>query len=247
MTTPKRPRNRLSYAPAMAQTTKAARSDRPAAVVFDLGGVLIDWNPRYLYRQLFDGDDDAMEAFLAEVTTQDWNLAQDAGRSWDEAVESLSREHPQHAALIAAYRDRWEETLGDAIAPTVDILAELRSSGVRLFALSNWSAETFPVARPRFPFLEWFEGIVISGEVGITKPDARVYRHLIDQYRLEPATTVFIDDNEANVQAARDLGMIAIQFEGSAALRLALDQLGLLDGRRSGDTAPERTSGSASS
>jgi 2-haloacid dehalogenase len=231
----------------MAQTADVDRSVRPTAVVFDLGGVLIDWNPRYLYRRLFDGDDAAMEAFLAEVTTPEWNLAQDAGRPWDQAIELLIREHPQHAALIAAFRDRWVETLGDAIEPTVDVLAELRASGVRLFALSNWSAETFPIARPRFPFLEWFEGIVISGEVGITKPDARVYRHLIDRYRLDPATTVFIDDNEANVQAARELGIIAIRFDGAVSLRHALRELHLLDGRPSGDTAPERASEGASS
>jgi 2-haloacid dehalogenase len=231
----------------MAQAPDMTRSARPTAVVFDLGGVLIDWNPRYLYRRLFDGDEAAMEAFLAEVTTPDWNLAQDAGRPWDEAVELLIREHPQHAALIAAYRDRWVETLGDAIEPTVDVLAELRATRVRLFALSNWSAETFPVARPRFPFLEWFEGIVISGEVGITKPDPGVYRHLIDRYRLDPATTVFIDDNEANVRAARELGMIAIRFDSAVALREALGELRLLDGQPSGDAARQHASEGASS
>ena len=127
------------------------------------------------------------------------------------------------------------------------IRCRLRASGIRLFALSNWSAETFPVARPRFPFLEWFEGIVISGEVGITKPDQRVYRHLMDRYRLDPAATVFIDDNEANVQAARELGMVAIRFDGAVALRHAIGNLRLLDGQPSGNTAPERESEGASS
>jgi 2-haloacid dehalogenase len=171
-----------------------------------------------------------MESFLATVTTPEWNLAQDAGRSWDDAVESLSRQHPEHAGLIAAYRDRWEETLGDAIGPTVGILDELRRSGVRLLALSNWSAETFPVARPRYPFLEWFDAIVISGDVGITKPDPRVYRHLLERHHVDPAATVFIDDSEANVRAARELGMIAIRFESPEALRRSLAALGLLDG-----------------
>jgi 2-haloacid dehalogenase len=205
----------------------------PETVVFDLGGVLIDWNPRYLYRQLFDGDEAAMETFLAEVTTPEWNGEQDAGRTWAEAVEVLTREHPQHAELIAAYADRWPETLGDAIHPTVEILAELREAGVRLYALSNWSAETFPVARPRYPFLEWFDGIVISGEVGIAKPDARLFHHLLETYELEPATTVFIDDSEANVRAARDLGIHAIRFEGAEALRRRLAEIGLLDGATS--------------
>ena len=201
---------------------------KPTAVVFDLGGVLIDWNPRYLYRQLFDGDEAAMERFLAEVTTPEWNLEQDAGRTWDEAVEALTRQHPEHAELIAAYRDRWTETLGEAIGPTVTVLDELRQTDVRLFALSNWSAETFPVARPRYPFLDWFEGIVISGEVGITKPDERVYHHLLDRFGLDPALTVFIDDSAANVRAALEVGMIALRFEGGDALRRALADLGLL-------------------
>jgi 2-haloacid dehalogenase len=212
----------------MTPTSGGPRAARPNAVVFDLGGVLIDWNPRYLYRQLFDGDDAAMERFLAEVTTPEWNLQQDAGRTWDDAVEALTRQHPEHAELIAAYRDRWTETLGEAIGPTVAVLDELRRTGVRLFALSNWSAETFPVARPRYPFLGWFEGIVISGEVGITKPDERVYRHLLDRFALDAASTVFIDDSEANVQAAHEVGMIAIRFEGGDALRGALAEVGLL-------------------
>jgi 2-haloacid dehalogenase len=213
----------------MPPTSDPARTARPSAVVFDLGGVLIDWDPRYLYRQLFDGNETAMEAFLTEVTTPEWNLQQDAGRSWDDAVAALTREHPEHAELIAAYRDRWPETLGEAIGPTVEILGDLRRAGIRLFALSNWSAETFPVARRRYPFLEWFEGIVISGEVGITKPDLLVYRHLLERNALDPASTVFIDDNEANVQAASEIGMIAIRFEGGDALRSALADLGLLD------------------
>lgn len=214
----------------MPPTSDRPRTTRPTAVVFDLGGVLIDWNPRYLYRQLFAGDDAAMETFLTEVTTPEWNLQQDAGRTWDEAVAALTRQHPEHAELIAAYRDRWPETLGEAIGPTVAVLDELRRTGVRLFALSNWSAETFPVARPRYPFLEWFAGIVISGEVGITKPDERMYRHLLERNGLDAASTVFIDDSEANVRAAQEIGMIAFRFEGGAALRRSLVDLGLLDG-----------------
>jgi 2-haloacid dehalogenase len=220
---------RVSYARAVSAIADSPRTARPGAVVFDLGGVLIDWNPRYLYRQLFDGDDTAMETFLAEVTTPEWNLQQDAGRSWDDAVAALTREHPEQAELIAAYRDRWPETLGEAIEPTVQILDELRGTGVRLLALSNWSAETFPLARPRYPFLDWFEAIVISGEVGITKPDERVYRHLLDGNGLDPRTTVFIDDNEANVRAAGEIGMIAIRFEDADALRSSLAGLGVLD------------------
>jgi 2-haloacid dehalogenase len=198
------------------------------AVVFDLGGVLIDWNPRYLYRKLFD-DEAAMESFLADVVSPEWNGQQDSGRTWAEAVEVLSRKHPEQRDLIAAYWHRWQETLGDAIAPTVEILQELRDAGARLYALSNWSAETFPVARPRFPFLESFDGIVISGDVKLAKPDPRIFRHLLDRYGLDPAATVFIDDSEANVRAAAAQGLVALRFEDAATLRNDLVRLGLLD------------------
>src|SRR3954466_13147883 len=149
-------------------------SSRPepavTAVVFDLGGVLIDWNPRYLYRTLFD-DEAEMEAFLAEVTTPEWNGRQDAGRPWKDAVEALAAEHPERRELIAAYWHRWPETLGDAISGTVEVRGEVKARGVPVYALGNWSAETFPHARPRYPFLEWFDGLVISGEVQLVKPD----------------------------------------------------------------------------
>ena len=199
----------------------------PTAVVFDLGGVLIDWNPRYLYRKLFD-DEAAMETFLADVVSPEWNGQQDSGRTWAEAVEVLSREHPEQRDLIAAYWHRWQETLGDAIAPTVAILEELHEAGVRLYALSNWSAETFPVARPRYPFLDWFDGIVISGEEKVAKPEPAIFRHLLDRYGLEPATTVFIDDSEANVRAAAAEGIVSLRFVDAATLREDLRRFGLL-------------------
>ena len=214
--------------PAAEPDPPAPDAATPTAVVFDLGGVLIDWNPRYLYRKLFD-DEAAMESFLADVVSPEWNGQQDSGRTWAEAVEVLTREHPEHRDLIAAYWHRWQETLGDAIAPTVEVLEELRRSGVRLYALSNWSAETFPVARPRYPFLETFDGIVISGEEKLAKPDPRIFRHLLDRYDLDPAATVFIDDSEANVRAAAAQGMIAIRFEDAVTLRRDLVELGLLD------------------
>jgi 2-haloacid dehalogenase len=200
---------------------------RITTVTFDLGGVLIDWDPRYLYRTLFD-DEAEMEAFLAEVTTPAWNAEQDAGRTWVEAVESLAAEHPEHRPLIEAYHLRWPETLGDAIQGTVDILAELRGAGIRLLALSNWSAETFPVARERYPFLGWFEGIVISGEVKAAKPDERIFRVLIDRHGVEPAETLFVDDNEPNVAAAAALGFATVRFTDPPALRAVLEQLGVL-------------------
>ena len=200
---------------------------RPTTVVFDLGGVLVDWDPRYMYRQLFD-DPDEMESFLAEVATAEWNAHQDAGRPWAEAVELLGAEHPQRRELIEAFHRRWPEMLAGEIPGTVDVLAELRAEGVRLVALSNWSAETFPVARERFDFLAWFEGIVISGDVGVNKPDRQIFEHLMEHFGIEPAEALFIDDSSANVEAAKALGLSAIQFTDAEALRRELVRLGLL-------------------
>lgn len=207
------------------------------AVVFDLGGVLIDWDPRHLYRTLFDDDEIAMERFLTEVCSPAWNVQQDAGRSWSEAVETLTYRHPGHRELIAAYDERWSEMLGGAIEGTVEILDELRASGVRVAALSNWSAEKFPVARSRFEFLDWFEAIVISGEVGVSKPDERIYRHLLGRMGLDPGSTVFIDDSAANVAAAAELGMTALRFRDPPTLRAELQDLGLLPMAAAGSPA----------
>jgi 2-haloacid dehalogenase len=199
-----------------------------AAAVFDLGGVLIDWDPRHLYRTLFD-DESEMEAFLATVTTPEWNLAQDAGRSWAEAIDELVARHPEQRERIEAYWLRWPETLGGTIETTVAVLDELRlDPGLRLFALSNWSAETFSIARPRFPFLDWFDGIVISGEEGIVKPDPRIFTVVAERFGLEPSTTVFVDDQPRNVDAAAALGFRAIRFVDADDLRARLAGLGLL-------------------
>jgi 2-haloacid dehalogenase len=200
---------------------------RSTVVVFDLGGVLIDWDPRYLYRQLFD-DADEMESFLAEVTTAEWNAHQDAGRPWAEAIEILLAEHPERRELIEAFHQRWPEMLAGEVPGTVDVLADLRATGVRLVALSNWSAEMFPVARERFDFLAWFEGIVISGDVGVNKPDPRIFGHLVERFDIEPAVALFIDDSPANIDAATLLGFRTIQFTSATRLRRDLVRFGLL-------------------
>jgi 2-haloacid dehalogenase len=202
-------------------------------VVFDLGGVLIKWDPRHLYRKLFDAPDE-MESFLAEVTTADWNAQQDAGRPWAEAIATLVAEHPERRELIEAFHLRWPEMLSGEIPGTVDVLSELRAAGIRLVALSNWSAEMFPVALERFDFLSWFEGIVISGEVGVNKPDPRIFEHLVGRFGIEPAESLFIDDSPANIDAARALGFRAIQFTDAAELRRELVRLGLLPDVRAG-------------
>lgn len=197
-------------------------------ILFDLGAVLVDWDPRYLYRPLFKGDDAAMEHFLAEIAPPWWNLEIDGGKSFDQAVAERCAVHPSHAELIALWRDRWEDMLSGEIAGSVDILRELRARGYRLHALTNWSAETFPVARRRFAFLEWFEDIVVSGEVGLIKPDPRIFALAIERCRLEPARTVFIDDNPHNVEAGGKAGLHALRFQDPARLRRDLAGLGLL-------------------
>jgi 2-haloacid dehalogenase len=198
----------------------------PSAVAFDLGAVLIDWDPRYLYRSLLP-DDAAVDAFLSEVGFAEWNEALDAGGDWDEAVERLAGRHPARRELIEAFRDRWEETLGRPIEPVVEVVRELVDHGVRTFALSNWSDRTYAIARPRFPFLGWFEGVIVSGEVGVTKPDPRIYRTLLERYGLDPARTVFIDDRRENVAAAERVGIQGLLYVDPPTLRRDLRALGL--------------------
>jgi 2-haloacid dehalogenase len=197
-------------------------------VIFDFGGVLVDWNPRHLYSKLFGDDTEGMERFLAEVTTPAWNLRQDAGRSWDEAVRVLTSEHPDQADLIAAYQHRWEETLKGPIDDSLHILRELKQAGHPLYGLTNWSHETFPIARQRYDFFSWFDGIVVSGEEGTIKPDPKLYQTLLERYDIDPSRAVFIDDNKTNVEAAEALGIHGIHFHNAAQLRGELVTLGFL-------------------
>ena len=201
---------------------------RRQIVVFDLGGVLIDWDPRHLYRKLFAGDEAAMEHFLATVCTRDWNRCQDAGRSFAEGARLLKAEHPDKAELIDAYGARFAEMMAGPIAGSVEILAELRESGTPLYGLTNWSAETYPPALERFGFLQWFRGVLVSGEVGVIKPEPRIFELLIERFAIIPEHAVYIDDVEANAAAARTFGILAIHFTTPAALRAELIELGLL-------------------
>ena len=198
------------------------------AIVFDLGGVLVDWDPRYLYAPLFGADRDAMEDFLTRVCAPEWNREMDAGKPFAQAVTERQCAFPEHAELIALWQDGWPQMLRAAIAGSVDILAQLRARGYRLIALTNWSAETFPLARARFEFLDWFEDIVVSGEVKLIKPDPRIFALALERNGLEPARTLFIDDVPDNVRAARELGMASVLFEGPQRLRTDLERRGLL-------------------
>ncbi|MGH6944760.1 MAG: HAD family hydrolase [Geminicoccaceae bacterium] len=209
----------------MNETTKARREP---VVVFDLGGVLIDWNPRHLYRKLFDGDDAAMERFLAEVCTSEWNVRQDAGRPFAEAVAELVQRHPDRRTLIEAYHLRWPEMVAGPIKGSVEILAELREAGYELHALTNWSAETFALTRPRFDFLTWFESILVSADVGLIKPDPRIFELLLERIGRNAGECLYIDDSARNVAAAEALGFDAIHFRNADLLRSDLVRRGLL-------------------
>jgi 2-haloacid dehalogenase len=195
--------------------------------IFDLGGVLLDWNPRHLYRKLFAGDEAAMEEFLATVCTNDWNRRQDAGHPCGAACELLKAEHPDKAGLIEAYYARHLDMIAGPILGTVNILAELREHGTPLYFLSNYSAETYPLALRRFDFLGWFAGGIVSGEHGILKPDPAIYRLLLDRFAIDPHRAVFIDDAAANADGARPFGIHPICFTGADALRTELAELGL--------------------
>jgi len=196
-------------------------------IVFDLGGVLIDWNPRYLYRQL-GGDEEQIEWFLTHVCHSEWNEQQDAGRTFAEAIADRLAHFPEHEAWIRAYYDRWQDMLGGPIDGTVEILSELKENGRPLFALTNWSAESFPVAREMYPFLNWFDGIVVSGELKMIKPDPKIYLHLLEVHNIRAEESVFIDDRLPNVEGARAVGFTGIQFHSPEQLRAELEHLGVL-------------------
>ena len=204
------------------------RDDSLEAIVFDIGHVLVDWNPRFIYRDFFDGDEAAMEHFLAHICSPEWNRELDAGKSFDQAVAERQRLYPQHADLIAAWRDQWPKSLGDAIEGTVDVLAELKERGYPLYAITNWSAETFPIARDRFPFLAWFRDIIVSGEVGVAKPDLGIFEIFLGRHAIDPRKAVFIDDSPANLAAAESLGLPGIRFVDPETLRRDLENIRVL-------------------
>ncbi len=197
------------------------------SIIFDLGGVLIDWNPRYVYRDIFRTEEE-MEWFLQNVTTTEWNENQDAGYPLHKATEELVTKHPEWNSEIRAFYGRWLEMLGDAIQETVDLFHELKQvDKYRLYALTNWSAELFPYARERFEFLKWFNGIVVSGEEKTRKPFPEFYKILLDRYHLDPGKTIFIDDNLKNVKGAEKLGITGIQFHNAQQLKEELQRLGV--------------------
>jgi len=197
------------------------------AIIFDFGGVLLEWNPYLLYRRYYPNDE-AIRSFLDEINFFAWNLEQDRGRSFAEGIAALSVQFPQYTALIRAYDEHWIESQAGPIAGSVEILNRLRGNGVSLYALSNWPAEKFRLIRPQFEFLDWFDDLIISGEVGLIKPDPAIYHHTLERIGLSAAECVFIDDSAKNISAARQLGLIGIQFESPEQLTDELRALNLL-------------------
>lgn len=199
-------------------------------VVFDLGGVLVDWDPRSLLRKVMPGREAEMETLLADVLNHAWNLERDKGDSWAEAMERNKVDHPQWAEIFDLYTDRWAETLVGAHEGTVEILRELKAQRTPLYALSNWSAEMFPHAEARYDWLPLFDGVVVSGRVKMVKPDRDIFDYLLLTYDLRADDILFIDDHEPNVLAARSYGIHSHHFTNPTDLRHELVATGLLDG-----------------
>ena len=197
-------------------------------LVFDFGGVLIDWNPAYVYLKEFRGNQEEMSHFLNTICSWEWNENQDAGYSLQKATEERVALYPEHERLIRMYYGRWEDMLGYEHTDTVALLKTFKDHNkYRLIGLTNWSHETFPVALERFAFLSWFEGVVVSGTEKMKKPDANIYTLTLDRYKIIPENAVFIDDKLENVHAATQLGMHGIHFTSAAKLKRNLETLGV--------------------
>ena len=197
------------------------------AVVFDIGGVLLAWDPRHLYRKLI-ADERVMERFLAEVCTLEWHAAHDLGIPFEASCAALAARHPEDAELVWAWARRSEEMVAGPIEGTVEILRELRAAAVPCYALTNMEAETYPRRRERFHFLSSFDGVVVSSAEGVAKPDPEIFRRLLARFGLTAQRTLMIDDAPRNVAAAEAMGMAAVRFESPAQLRRALVDAGLL-------------------
>ncbi|MAU54580.1 MAG: HAD family phosphatase [Flavobacteriales bacterium] len=196
-------------------------------IIFDLGGVLVDWNPEYVYLNEFDGDRKKMNWFFDNICTSDWNEEQDGGKLIKIATKERIKLFPEHEKLIKMYYGRWEEMLKGEIIESVNILKKLKSKNYKLIALTNWSFETFPVAIRRFDFLKLFDGIVVSGKIKMLKPFKNIYNYTINKYKLSPSECVFIDDRVSNVQGAINCGIKGIHFQSSKQLIIELKKLNI--------------------
>ena len=198
------------------------------AIIFDYGNVLLVWDPRLIYNRYFPDDPEGMEHFLKEVNFADWNLQQDKGRPFKEGIALLSREFPHYSHLIQAYHDLWIDSVGGAIAGTVDILKRLKQAGYPVYGLSNWSAETFPHMRDRHEFFDLFDDMVISGEVGHVKPEPEIFQILLDKIGRPAEECLFIDDSLTNIGQAQKLGFATILFQSPQQLESSLRDFQIL-------------------
>ena len=198
------------------------------AIIFDLGGVLIDWNPSYVFDKMFS-DEQQKKHFFENICTHEWNEKQDAGRPLKEATEELVHKHPEWKEYIEAYYERWEDMLGGPVHETVEIFRQLKETGrYKIYALTNWSAELFPIALERYEFLHWFDGRVVSGEEKTRKPFPEFYQLILDRFQLIPEETLFIDDNLRNAEAGEKIGLKTIRFHTPSQLKNELIELGIL-------------------
>ncbi len=193
-------------------------------IIFDFGGVLLDWNPRYLYKSYFNNDEE-MENFLADICNGEWNIKQDAGRPFAEAVKELQAKFPEYAEAIQMYDDDWEKMLKCELPESIDLLKELKSLGYGIYGLTNWSAEKIGYAFANYSFFSLFDGIVVSGVEKVVKPDRKIYEILLERYSLKPGECVFIDDNQDNVNMAKALGINAIRFDNIGNVKEHLETL----------------------
>ena len=198
------------------------------AIIFDYGGVILEWHPHNLYRRFFPGHPEATNQFLTEINFLEWNAQQDKGRPFAEAVEILSAEFPQHAHLINAYYEDWEETISGPISGTVEIMKQLKQAGYPLYGLSNWSAETFPYMRAKYEFFDLFDDMVISGAVGYVKPEPEIFHFMLEKIRRPANECLFIDDALANIQQAQKMGFATVHFISPEQLANVLHDFDLL-------------------
>jgi 2-haloacid dehalogenase len=198
------------------------------AIVFDYGGVLLNWDPRNLYSRYFQDNPLAIDEFLSEVHFMEWNAEQDRGRPFKEGISLLTNQHPQHERLIRAYHEDWEHSIVGAIPGTVEILKRVKQRGYPVFGLSNWSAETFPIMRRKFGFFDLFDDMVISGEVGMIKPDPRIFNLLLKKIGLPADQCLLIDDSDRNIAAAGEAGFRTVHYQSSTQLENELSILGIL-------------------
>jgi 2-haloacid dehalogenase len=198
------------------------------AIIFDFGGVLVNWDPHKLFNKYFSNDTKAIDNFLAEINFSAWNLSQDKGHPFAQAVTDLSAKFPQYAHLIRAYDEEWEESITGIIPGSVDILHRLKSAGYPLYGLTNWNVEKFTLVRHKYAFFDLFDDIIVSGEVKMVKPDPVIFQYLLQKIDRTPQECLLVDDSPQNIEAARKMGFVTHHFTSPARLELELHQMGVL-------------------